>query len=30
MTKYWKSLDELKDPVAFKNSEIKLDIGCKS
>ena len=29
MTKYWKSLDELKDPVAFKKNEIKLELDAK-
>ena len=29
MTKYWKSLDELNDPVAFKKNEIKLELDSK-
>ncbi len=29
MTKYWRSIEELKDPVAFKNAEIKLEIDAK-
>lgn len=29
MTKYWKSLDELNDPVAFKKNEIKLELDAK-
>ncbi|MFV0593878.1 MAG: TAT-variant-translocated molybdopterin oxidoreductase [Draconibacterium sp.] len=29
MTKYWRSLDELNDPVAFKKSEIRLEVDAK-
>ena len=29
MTKYWKSLDEFKDPVAFKENEVKLELDAK-
>ena len=29
MTKYWRSIDELKDPVEFKKSEIKLELDAK-
>ncbi len=29
MTKYWRSLDELKDPVAFKKNELKLEVDTK-
>lgn len=29
MTKYWRSIEELKDPVAFKNTEIKLELDAK-
>lgn len=29
MTKYWRSIEELKDPVLFKNSELKLEINAK-
>ncbi len=29
MTKYWKSLDEFNDPVAFKNNEVKLELDAK-
>ena len=29
MTKYWKSLEELKDPVAFKKNELKLEVDTK-
>ena len=28
MTKYWRSIEELKDPVAFKQTEIKLEIDA--
>ncbi len=29
MTKYWKSIDEFNDPVAFKKNEIKLELDAK-
>jgi molybdopterin-containing oxidoreductase family iron-sulfur binding subunit len=29
MTKYWRSLDELNDPVEFKKNEIKLELDAK-
>ncbi|QGY45340.1 4Fe-4S dicluster domain-containing protein [Maribellus comscasis] len=29
MVKYWRSLDELKDPVAFKKNELKLEVDTK-
>ncbi|MCK3682655.1 TAT-variant-translocated molybdopterin oxidoreductase [Maribellus sp. YY47] len=29
MTKYWRSLEELNDPVAFKKSEIRLEVDAK-
>ncbi len=29
MVKYWRSLDELKDPVAFKKNELKLEVDAK-
>jgi MoCo/4Fe-4S cofactor protein with predicted Tat translocation signal len=28
MTKYWRSIEELKDPVAYKNTEIKLELDA--
>ena len=28
MTKYWRSIEELKDPVAFKKAEIKLELDA--
>jgi len=29
MTKYWRSIEELKDPVAFKQTEVKLELDAK-
>lgn len=29
MTKYWRSIEELKDPVAFKNTELRLEVDAK-
>ena len=29
MTKYWRSIEEFKDPVLFKNTEIKLEVNAK-
>ncbi len=29
MTKYWRSLDEFNDPVAFKKTEIRLEVDAK-
>lgn len=29
MTKYWRSIEELKDPVSFKKSELRLEVDAK-
>ena len=29
MTKYWRSIEELKDPVSFKNTEIRMEVDAK-
>ncbi len=29
MTKYWRSIEELKDPVEFKKSELKLEVDAR-